>query len=333
MKIGDIARVIRGTEEGKIVKIIDAKTVEIEIEDGFSIPVLKSDLVVVASEERDFLDDEPSEVKEKAFDLAKNERRPSSPLSDKGVYLVFEPLNDQDARLCLVNQTVFDVPFVLSEKVSDQLKGIASGVLVSDSFQSFGNYKLSNFDQWPIFFIQALFFKTGYYLPRNGINLELSLSASKFFKSKAKLKYFQSEVWARQIDENIKATDLEKLKTKFKQEVAEDIVEEAIIKDVPPKPLSMVPKEVDLHIEALVEDFSRLSNADMLKIQLKEFEDKLNLAITCGADRICFIHGVGKGTLKREIQKRLADYTNIQYKEQKRTGLKGPAAVTEVLIK
>ena len=51
MKLGDKVRFIHGKEQGQIVKLIDQKQVEVEIEDGFRIPVLKTELVVVASEE------------------------------------------------------------------------------------------------------------------------------------------------------------------------------------------------------------------------------------------------------------------------------------------
>ncbi len=43
MRIGDKVRLLRGTEEGRIVKIKDNKIVEIEIEDGFIIPAMKNE--------------------------------------------------------------------------------------------------------------------------------------------------------------------------------------------------------------------------------------------------------------------------------------------------
>ena len=42
MKLGDKVRFIHGKEQGQIVKLIDQKQVEVEIEDGFRIPVLKT---------------------------------------------------------------------------------------------------------------------------------------------------------------------------------------------------------------------------------------------------------------------------------------------------
>ena len=51
MNIGDKVRLLHGTEEGVIRRIIDKRTVEIEIEDGFLIPVLRKEVVLISSDE------------------------------------------------------------------------------------------------------------------------------------------------------------------------------------------------------------------------------------------------------------------------------------------
>ena len=51
MKIGDRVRLLHSTEEGVIRKIINNKTVDVEIDDGFLIPVLISELVQIDEEE------------------------------------------------------------------------------------------------------------------------------------------------------------------------------------------------------------------------------------------------------------------------------------------
>lgn len=61
--------------------------------------------------------------------------------------------------------------------------------------------------------------------------------------------------------------------------------------------------EIDLHIEKLVSDSGKLSSAEKLNVQLKEFEKALELAYVTHQRSVVFIHGVGKGTLKAEIHK------------------------------
>ncbi len=63
--------------------------------------------------------------------------------------------------------------------------------------------------------------------------------------------------------------------------------------------------EIDLHIETLMDDSAKLSNAEILAIQLNAFEVYLSHALRLGAPSIFVIHGVGKGKLRNEIATRL----------------------------
>lgn len=71
--------------------------------------------------------------------------------------------------------------------------------------------------------------------------------------------------------------------------------------------------EVDLHIEALHEKPDQLADSEKLDIQLRFFRTCLNHAMLNGVKRVVFIHGVGRGVLKTEIQRELDQYGNIQY--------------------
>jgi hypothetical protein len=58
---------------------------------------------------------------------------------------------------------------------------------------------------------------------------------------------------------------------------------------------------VDLHIEKLTDDWQRLSNFEILTLQLKEFEKWYELAIAHRLPNFIVIHGVGTGKLRDEI--------------------------------
>jgi hypothetical protein len=62
---------------------------------------------------------------------------------------------------------------------------------------------------------------------------------------------------------------------------------------------------VDLHIEKLTDDFSRMSNFEMLTLQLKNFEKYYELAVAHRQPSIIFIHGLGTGRLRDEIHEQL----------------------------
>lgn len=68
-----------------------------------------------------------------------------------------------------------------------------------------------------------------------------------------------------------------------------------------PGELAHFEPELDLHIENLVENWQKLSNAEILAIQLSSFETFLQKALRLGAPGVFIIHGVGKGKLRNEI--------------------------------
>lgn len=58
---------------------------------------------------------------------------------------------------------------------------------------------------------------------------------------------------------------------------------------------------VDLHIEKLADNWKKMSNFEILTLQLKEFEKWFDLAISHRQPSLTIIHGVGTGKLRDEI--------------------------------
>lgn len=73
--------------------------------------------------------------------------------------------------------------------------------------------------------------------------------------------------------------------------------------------------EVDLHIEKLVKHFKGMSNFDILNIQMDTVKHKLEFAIKNRLPKMVYIHGVGEGVLKSEIEFFLSRYDNVVFKE------------------
>jgi len=91
-----------------------------------------------------------------------------------------------------------------------------------------------------------------------------------------------------------------------------------------------VPKmEVDLHIGQLT-NATNLSNFEMLNIQLDTAQRQLEFAISKKIQKVVFIHGVGAGVLKEELQYLFKRYDGIRVYEgdYKKYGL----GATEVYI-
>ena len=70
---------------------------------------------------------------------------------------------------------------------------------------------------------------------------------------------------------------------------------------------------VDLHIEKITDDWKKLSNFEMLTLQLKEFEKYFDLAVAHRQSSIIFIHGLGTGKLRDEIHEQLRLKKEVRY--------------------
>jgi len=82
---------------------------------------------------------------------------------------------------------------------------------------------------------------------------------------------------------------------------------------IKPKERSKPPMVVDLHIHQLVNSQQGLDNYDMLTIQLDTAKRQLDFAIQKRIQRIVFIHGIGEGVLKIELEFLLKRYENLKY--------------------
>ncbi|MFB9057553.1 Smr/MutS family protein [Mariniflexile ostreae] len=71
--------------------------------------------------------------------------------------------------------------------------------------------------------------------------------------------------------------------------------------------------EVDLHIHQLVKSYKGLSSHDILNLQLDTARHKLEFAISKRIQKIVFIHGVGEGVLKTELDYLFGRYNNIKF--------------------
>lgn len=82
---------------------------------------------------------------------------------------------------------------------------------------------------------------------------------------------------------------------------------------VKPKDRNQPPMEVDLHIHKLTENQRNLSNYDMLTLQLDTAKRQLEFAISKRIQKIVFIHGVGEGVLKMELESLFGRYDNVKH--------------------
>lgn len=73
--------------------------------------------------------------------------------------------------------------------------------------------------------------------------------------------------------------------------------------------------EFDLHIEKLVKNFRGMSNYDILTLQTETAKRHIDFAIKNRIPKIVFIHGVGEGVLKAELDFMFGRYDNLTFQD------------------
>lgn len=73
--------------------------------------------------------------------------------------------------------------------------------------------------------------------------------------------------------------------------------------------------EIDLHIEKLVPNKKGMNNYDILTLQMDTAKRQLEFAMRNRIPKIVFIHGVGEGVLKAELDFFLGRYDNLTFQD------------------
>lgn len=319
MNIGDRVRLLHSNEEGIVSKVISNTLVEVEIEEGFHIPVKISELVIIAKEENLLLERKRSFVEIEQIKLT-----PDKPkiLAQLGIYTAFTAINDRFHSLHLINNTDYDLPFVMGIESENLYKGVFTGKIPPKDSTKVYEVNIQDFENWGVFVFQFLFFRDGRYPMREPMIKRVRYRAGTFFKSKQNAPILNREAYLMQLDKDEKiepsvlSTDSDVKEPAFidPQKIKEEMLKPKNQEVSSQKVSIKAPKlEVDLHIEAITEDYEKLNSAEIIQLQIKTFESNLEAAIACGMYEIIFIHGVGNGKLRSEIQRRLSGNPGIKY--------------------
>ncbi|MES2516497.1 MAG: DUF2027 domain-containing protein [Bacteroidota bacterium] len=313
MNIGDRVRLMRGKEEGIITKILANNIIEMEIEDGFTIPVKASEVVIISELEQKVFNPTPaSRIQIQPQSQVIDKRQAINEiLSNRGIYMAFIPVNDRELSQHLINNTDWDLPFTLTVGSDPHHKGLAAGVLKPKSFIKVQSVFVKDFEDWGTFVFQAFFFRLAFMKQPDPILKRLKFRVNSFFKNKSKAPLLNQDAHLFQLDAEDSVTPVN-LKID-----PEKIIEKMFEKQAP-EPIALPTKpslSVDLHIEELTKDSWAMDNGEMLTLQMGTFERQFEAAIANGMDEITFIHGVGNYVLRDAIHRRLSGNKNVQFFE------------------
>jgi hypothetical protein len=308
MNIGDRVRLLYGKEEGIITRFLDNNQVEVAIDNEFTIPVLRREVVVIAPEEDKFFGSNSGTANAEAVIAKAADSSKQPALSSLGIYVALTHQSPELLAVTIIDNSDYDLLFTYGEE-KDEYKGMVNEKLNQKAFKVVSHLHLKDFDKWPALVLQYLQHRANAKtLLEPGLK-RFRFKASSFYKSKKTAPLLKKEAYLFQVDEKPAVVDLKKLQDKLTE--PEQPTETYTLK--------APSHEVDLHIEKLTDaDISQMSNSEMLRLQLAAFQDNLDRAFAANMHEIIFIHGTGNGVLRNEIQKLLSRNKNIKYFEDAR---------------
>lgn len=309
IKIGDHVRFLNDVGEGIVKKLADRNMVEVETSDGWTIPYLISELIVIP----DKPDEEPFRPETPPVVFHETTTVPNSELSvEPAVFLL--AVKDADGeeslkglRWYLVNDSAYVLDFAFYVQEEDAVTSVERDQLEPGTkifLQEINSQELGSIKG---FHIQGVLTQEDIRRLPPLVSAFIPFTVKKFnadgayqendYLHEAAIVYdviHQPQLQTVQVDEQ----DVQLAQESRKESGSNRSVKKN-------RPL----REVDLHINELVESVVGMSNREILKVQLAVFERELNQAIQDREKEIVFIHGIGNGTLKESLRKTIeSDY-------------------------
>ena len=326
LKIGDKVRYLNEVGGGIIVKIVDKNTVEISDESGFDTPVLIKDLVCIDSSEDTLIEveeDSLNEVDESEIilddDFVSFDSKEET--GEIKIYIAVVK-NEVGFDMFLINDSSFNLFCNIILPSDGAFKSIYSNNIEPNIKIRIKTFTETNIQEGLNIINQILFYKSNYKEIQSPIETTIEIKAIKFAKTSSfkENDYFHEDAMLFDVFEYSLNTELEKIS----KEDIKEIIKQKQENDEYVKQLSTKFKakrtseivEVDLHIQQLIDNYKHLPNGEIVEIQMERFHSELNDAIKNRVDKIVFIHGVGKGTLKNELRRSLErEYKKLKFQD------------------
>ena len=317
IKAGDKVKFLNAVGGGVVKSVINKTMVNVEDYDGFEVPTLISELVV--------LDDATSMNAEKRqAKIRANEKTEAAPVKKElpkaeikyvagkdtpDCYLAFVPQDSNnpvegELKVYMVNDSNNFVLYNYSHLKDKNYKSVESGKMNPNSKRYLESFSRFDLNELPDFQFQLIFFR------EESVKLEaplvkcLNVNPVKFYRmnSYAKTRFFTQNA----IIYSLLKPDMETETHKMTPiDLSKIVIEKDEPKVVVKRTVSPDLVEIDLHIHELLEDTRGLTHHEIMEVQLGRFRNELETAIANGTRRIVFIHGVGNGTLKQELRQEL----------------------------
>jgi hypothetical protein len=336
-KPGDKVRFLNTTGGGIVKKNINSFMVSVAIDDGFEIPTLASELVLIeqsGKNDRLFIRDSenipafqpaPPEIVEPDR-ISSIQLRGKEQSFPSGVFLAYAPQDQQwimtgKIDIYLINNTNFDILYSFFLKDEEgKFTGMDYGSLTLGSKLAIESIVREDIAQWSSGIIQVLFHQDEGEKVLMPVSTTFRIKGATFYKDTS---YKECGLLGNQKAIVYTICELNRVPSTIEHLLNEkegvDSLPEAARQFNPGSAIDrykISPREaeVDLHISALKENYDNLSPREILTIQLGTFEKMLESAMANNYTRVVFIHGIGNGTLKQSLIERIKDYGDLEFR-------------------
>ena len=306
LKIGDRVRFLNETGGGYVKRFLDNQMVEVETKDGWAIPYLSSELLVIPEDS----DKAPYRAESNPV-VVKRERGGAAKITaDNSNYKVLllvvrDTVDDggfSGVRWYVVNDSEFTLRFAFYQEDDGGVFVIENDELEPGQKMFLQELPLGELSRIKGFHIQGLLTNSDANVIPPLISRNVLYNTKKFSSEGA---YTQNDY----LHENAISFDVTFSASKRDKE-------EVVVKEIADSALNVknefksgkkkeITKEIDLHVNQLVDSVIGMSNREIIRVQMETFERELTGAIKDGSKSIVFIHGIGNGTLKETLRKTL----------------------------
>lgn len=331
MKIGDKVRFLNSVGGGIIRGFQGKDIVLVEDSDGFDIPVLTREVVVIepTNEVQVRQTVKPTILPQQNVSITTTVEKEYEAVETKegdalSIYLAYLPIDIKNlsntAFECyLINDSNYYLSFNYMSRAEAGWISRCTDVIEPNTkvfIEDFGRDILNEIEHICLQFIA--YKKNKPFSLKNSYSVDIHIDTVKFYKlhSFKENDYFDDEAIIYTVAKRDLAT---KELTVSSQEIEMAMKEKTIQR---PRKENIVKKpknetlEIDLHIHELLDNTNGLSSSDILEYQIEKFKEVMNENIRNKGKKIVFIHGKGDGILRNTILKELkTNYKSVYFQD------------------
>lgn len=325
IKVGDKVRFLSEVGGGIVTGFINNDKVKVEDEDGFEVPVLIRECVVIETDDYN-LKRKPADTSKSGSKEAKPEAKITAPQITSrpvetregealNVFLAYVPVDSKAISTTpfeayLVNDSNYYIYYNYLNAEGKAWNSRSHGLIEPNTKLFLEEFTKDSLNELEHVAVQLIAFKDSKtFTLKPAVSVELRIDTVKFYK----LHTFRESVF---FEDPSLVYDIVKDNQPAKQMyVSAQEIEEALLakKNVDrPAATPIVKKvikneviEIDLHINELLDDTSNMSHKEILDYQLGKFREILEENKNKKGQKIVFIHGKGDGVLRKALLEEL----------------------------